>query len=132
MYGAISCRLGILAASFLLPRHIGTKNKSTTNPKITKDITVAIDIPTILLVLKTFFVVLEFDSSVADGPLACFPGVCFVGFCLPGVCPEDGTPENGGDGEDGGVEDVGGGNGATILLNRFPSFLHDRKKKQAS
>lgn len=80
------------------------------------------DIQTTLLVVKLFLLALEFDSSVVDGPSACLP---WARPEVGGVCTEVGAPKNGG-AEGGFVEDVGGGEGATLVLNRLPSFLHDQ------
>ena len=64
------------------------------------------EIQTTLLVVKLFFfVVLLFDSAVADGPSACFPGVRPE---VGGACTEVGAPKNGGAGG-GFAEDAGGG-----------------------
>lgn len=126
LYAPIWCLLDTLSAPPLCLQHLGIKSTSA-KIKIINSSTPAIDIQTTLLVVKKFFVRPEFDASDADGPSACFAGV------LPedgtpgstGVLPEDGTPESGGDG--GGVNgDVGGGSGALVELNGFPSFLHSK------
>lgn len=96
------------------------------------DSTAAMDIHTILFVLGDFFELLEFDSSVVDGPSARFAGrrPDVGGFCS-GFGPGKNGSAGGGVPEDvgGGVpEDVGGGNGAVLLLNGFPSLLHVEKK----
>lgn len=108
----------ILSASRLPLRHLGMKSKSA-NANITNINAEAIDIPTILPVVKYFLALVEFDASDADGPSAFFPWVC------PEDCdPEDdGVPATGGVGPDV-VGDVGEGNGATVVLNGFPSILY--------
>lgn len=84
--------------------------------KIISKKTPAIDIPTTCLALKTLFVFREFDFPVADGASACFAG----------ARSGDGTLKNGGARPAGGgfSGNVGGGNGAVVELNGFPSFLH--------
>ena len=105
-----------LSAALLCWPHLAIKRRIP-NDRIIKENTAAIDIPTTLLVVKTFFDPLEFDASGADGPSACFAGV----FPEDGTTPEVGDPEN--DGAGGGVNrDVGAGMGA-VELKGFPSFL---------
>lgn len=126
MYGAISCRLGILSSLSL--QHLGMKSTSNNN-KITTDKTVPIDIQTIFLVFEVSLVFLEFESLVADGPSAGLLGASFPGVCLSGVWPEDGTLKKGGAGGSAvgivgePVGDVGGALGATLVLNGFPFDL---------
>lgn len=95
------------------------KSKSA-NAKITINNAEVIDIPTILPVVKYFLELLELDASDADGPSAFFPWVCPEEDCDPGY---NGAPPTGGVGADV-VGDVGEGNGATVVLNGFPSILH--------
>lgn len=68
--------------------------------------------------VKNFFFCPEFDASDSDGPSACFAG----------VLPEEGVLGPGSsDGDGGGVNgEIGGGNGAMVELNGFPSFLHGK------
>lgn len=88
------------------------------NSNIMKDSTAAIDIHTILFVFEDFLDLSGFDSSVVDGPSACLDGLRPGG---GGLCSEAGPGKNGNPG--GGVpEDVGGGKGAALELNGFPSL----------
>lgn len=109
----------ILSGSRLPLRHLGIKSKSA-NAKIINDNAEAIDIPTTLPVVKYFLALVEFDASDADGPSAFFPWVCPEEDCEP---EDGGAPATGGAGA-GVVGDVGEGNGATVVLNGFPSVLH--------
>lgn len=72
VYGAISCLFGVLYVSLLSLRHLGIKSRIA-NSNIMHEITAAMDIHTILFVREDFLA-LEFDSSVVDGPSACFAG----------------------------------------------------------
>ena len=111
-----------MSTSSPLLLHLGIKSKNT-NAIITNNRTPAIDIQTIFLA-EDFFLP-EFESSEAVGPLACFPGVCWEG----GARETNGGPETGRPPKNGGArggvitEDVGRGDGATVEVNRFPSFL---------
>lgn len=84
------------------------------------DKTAAIDIQITLLTDKDFFFPVELDSADADGPSVCVLGLLWE----DGVCAEVGDPEMGG-----AVDDVGGVEGAILLLKRFPSFLHEKQKQ---
>ena len=118
-YAPIWCLFEALSARLLCLIHLGIKSTSA-NTKIINDKTPTIDIQTTLLVVKNFFFRPEFDASDEDGPSACFAG----------VLPEDGVPVPGpgsSDGDGGGINgDVGGGSGAMVELNGFPSFLHGK------
>ena len=112
-YAIIRCRLEILSASLRL-LNLGIRSASPSNRIISKN-TAAIDIPTTCLVVKPLFFCPEFDFFVADGASAIFGGVRPVA-----------GPQNGGAGLAGGGfnGDEGGGSGAVVALNGFPSFLH--------
>lgn len=114
-YAIIRCRLEILSASLRL-LNLGIRSASPSNRTISKN-TAAIDIPTTCLVVKPFFFCPEFDFTAADGASAIFGGVRPVA-----------GPQNGGAGLAGGGfnGDEGGGSGAVVALNGFPSFLHSQ------
>lgn len=116
----MSCRFEVLSTTcFRPPQHLGIQ-RMRPNTKITNKKIPAIVIPTILLVVKNFLDFPDFASFCEDGPSA----------CLPEVCSEDGAPESGGVGLVGDVDgEAGEGNGATLELNGFPSFLHIQKSK---
>lgn len=116
-----------LSAALLCRLHLGIKS-TRANTNIINDVTPAIDIQTTFLVVREFFDPPEFEASDADGPSACFVGVLPEGVLEEGIpdegIPEEGVPkgasEIGGDRVDGDVE---GGNGSTVELKGFPSFL---------
>lgn len=116
-YAPIWCRLENLSSSSLCLLNFGIRSTSPSTTTISTK-KAATDIPTTCLVVKDFFDFLEFDSFVGDGPSACFPGVFW----------ESGALKNGGAGPAGGGfnGDVGGGSGAVVVLNGFPSFLHSK------
>lgn len=135
LYAPILCRFGFLSTSTLLLPQFGMKSRSPRARTIIMK-TPAIDIQTILFLIKDFFDFSGVDSSCADGSSACFPGTfegdSFAGGVLPGdVLPGGGLPEgtppkNGGAGLGVGGGDDGAGTGATVALNGFPSFLHQK------
>lgn len=83
--------------------------------------TAAMDIHTILFVLGDFLGLAEFEPAPVDGASACFVGRRpDVG---GGFSSEPGPGKNGVAGG-GAPEIVGGGKGAVLELNGFPSPLH--------
>lgn len=117
---------------FLL-EHFGV-NSTHTNATTRKPHTDAIDTQTFFLAVQDLFVVEELECDVDEGPLACC-GPCLPGGdCFPGVCRgvgKKGVPESVGVDV---VGDVGGANGAALLLvlNRFPLFLKSKMTKLGS
>lgn len=128
VYGAISCRFGVLYLSLFSLRHLGI-NSRIANSNIRNDRTAATDIPTILFVLMGFPGDGVFDPSAdADGPSACLLGLLpgFGGGGGGGELPGFPPGKNGVVGVGGGVpdDDVGGDNGAALELIGLPSLLH--------
>lgn len=120
MYGAISCLFLDLYVSLLSLRHLGMKSKIA-NSNITNERIDAMVIHTILFVLGDFLEFPELDFS-PEGPSACLDGLFpdeggGFGFCwVPG-------PGKKGSVGGGTSEGDGGGKGAALELNGFPSPL---------